>query len=79
MRKGEKFRSLDEPIDRRTRAPTPSDCSIARNDWRIALGTVIFVGFCGAKKVGGTSGRPKKDVELEVGLVDGPYKGFWDV
>jgi len=29
MRKGERFRRLRVPIVRRTRAPTPSDCSIA--------------------------------------------------
>ncbi len=79
MRNGEKFRSFDVPIERRTRAPAPSDCSMARKAWRIARGTVMFVGLLEAKKVGGTRGSPKKDVELEDTLVEGPFVGFWVV
>jgi hypothetical protein len=45
MRNGEKFLSCGVPIDRRTLAPTPSDCSTARNALRIALETVIFAVF----------------------------------
>ena len=63
------------PIERRTRAPAPSDCSIAKKAWRIARGTVMFVGLLGAKKVGGTRGSPKKDVELEDSLFEGPCEG----
>ena len=75
MRKGEKFRSFDVPIDRRTRAPAPSDCSIAKKAWRIARGIDMFVGLLGAKKVGGMRGRPKKEVELEDALTEGPLDG----
>lgn len=76
MRNGEKFRSLGVPIERRTRAPAPSDCSIARKAWRIARGRLMFVGLSGAKNVGGTRGSPKKEVELEVNLIEGPFDVF---
>ena len=80
MRNGEKFRSFGVPIERRTRAPAPSDCSIAKKAWRIARGTVIFVGLFRAKNVGGTSGSPKKeDVESEEALIEGPFNEFWVV
>lgn len=37
----------------------------------------MFVGLFGVKKVGGTSGRPKKeDVKLDDTLVKGPLEGF---
>lgn len=50
---------------------------MARKAWRIARGTVMFVGLFGAKNVGGTSGSLKKeDVELEDALVEGPIEGF---
>lgn len=40
----------------------------------------MFVGLFGAKKVGGTSGSPKKEeVELEDTLIEGPFAGFWFV
>ena len=45
----------------------------------------MFVGLFGAKKVGGTSDRPKKeeeeeeDVELDDILMEGPFEGFWVV
>lgn len=40
----------------------------------------MFVGLFGAKNVGGTRGRPKKeDVELEDVLMAGPFEGFWVV
>ena len=75
MRKGEKFRSLGVPIERRTRAPAPSDCSIARKAWRMARGTLMFVGLLGAKKVGGMSGSPKyEDGELDDGLGEGSFR-----
>ena len=35
----------------------------------------MFVGLLGAKKVGGTRGRPKKEVELEDALIEGPLDG----
>jgi hypothetical protein len=38
MRKGEKLRSEGTPMERRTRAPAPSDCSTARTDWRMRRG-----------------------------------------
>ena len=60
MRKGEKLRSLGVPIVRRTRAPMPSDCSMARKTWRIARGADMFAGLCDAKKEGGANGRVKR-------------------
>ena len=39
----------------------------------------MFVGLEGAKKVGGTRGNPKKDVEVADALNEGPLKGFWVV
>lgn len=63
MRNGEKFRSCGVPMERRTRAPAPSDCSTARKALRIALGTVIFAGLVppyNARR--GRNGRPLKDV-----------------
>jgi hypothetical protein len=44
MRKGERFRSLGVPIERRTRAPTPSDCSVAWKARRIARGIDMIEG-----------------------------------
>ena len=35
----------------------------------------MFVGLLGAKNVGGTRGRPKKEVELEDALIEGPLDG----
>ena len=63
------------PIERRTRAPAPSDCSIAKKAWRIVRGIDMFVGLLGAKNVGGMRGRPKKEVELEDDLIEGPVVG----
>ena len=66
------------PIERRTRAPAPSDCSIARKAWRIARGMDMFVGLLGAKNVGGTSGRPKKEAGgLDDGLGEGSVMEAW--
>ena len=39
----------------------------------------MFVDLEGAKKVGGTRGSPKKEVDVEDGLDEGPFKGFWMV
>ena len=61
-------------MERLTRAPAPSDCSIARNACLIFRATVMFAGLEGAKKVGGTSGRPKKRVvsdELDDARMEG--------
>ena len=63
------------PIERRTRAPAPSDCSIARKAWRMVLGTLMFAGLEGAKNVGGMRGRPKKEV---VGLAAGEFEVVCD-
>ena len=35
----------------------------------------MFVGLLGVKNVGGTRGRPKKEVELEDALIEGPLDG----
>ena len=51
------------PFERRTRAPAPSDCSMARKSWRIARGTDIFADFLAAKKVGGVKRRPKEGLD----------------
>lgn len=48
------------PIVRRTRAPLPSDCSMARKTWRIARGIDMFAGLWDAKKKGGTKGRVER-------------------
>ena len=39
----------------------------------MARGSDMFVGFVGAKKLGGTRGRPKKDVDL----LDVFISGLW--
>lgn len=44
-------------MERRTRAPAPSDCSIARKAWRMARGTDMFAGLEGAKMEGGVEDR----------------------
>ena len=75
IRKGEKLRSLGMPIERRTRAPAPSDCSTARKAWRMALGTLMLAGLEDAKNVGGMRGRSKKEV---VGLGAGEFKVLCD-
>lgn len=50
-------------MERRTRAPAPSDCSTARKALRIARGTVIFACFVPPYNArSGRSGRPLKDV-----------------
>jgi len=63
IRNGEKFRNCAVPIERLTLAPAPSDCSIARNALRMALGTDMFAGF-GAPYIstGGRTGSPLKFV-----------------
>ena len=48
------------PIVRRTRAPMPSDCSMAKKTWRIARGADMFAGLCNAKKEGGVKGKVKR-------------------
>lgn len=65
MRKGEKFFKFAVPIDLLTLAPAPSDCSMARNAFRIALGTVMFADF-GIPYIdlGGKRGSPLKAVVL---------------
>jgi hypothetical protein len=53
------------PIDLRTLAPAPSDCSIARKALRIALETVIFADFRAPEiALGGNRGSPLKLVVL---------------
>ena len=52
---------------RRTRAPAPSDCSMARKACRIARGTDMLEGVLEVKKEGGVKGRLfKRPGELEV-------------
>ena len=46
-------------MERRTRAPAPSDCSMARKAWRMARGTDMLAGWEGAKKEGGVKDRPR--------------------
>ena len=44
----------------------------------MARGTLMFAGLLGAKKVGGTSGSPKKeDGELDDGLGEGSLIEGW--
>lgn len=43
IRKGLKLRNFGVPIERRTRAPAPSACSMARKTWRMARAVDIFV------------------------------------
>ena len=59
------MRSCGVPIDLRTRAPTPSDCSLAKKTFRIALGIVILDNF-GALSIasGEKAGRPRKSVMM---------------
>ncbi len=64
IRKGEKFRSFGVPMERRTRAPAPSDCSMARKACLMARGTVMLAGLSEAKKVAGIRGRPKNEVDF---------------
>ena len=65
MRNGEKLRSCGVPIERRTRAPAPSDCSIAKKALRIARGIVMFAGFDAPYIArGGMRGKPLKAVVL---------------
>lgn len=72
IRKGEKLRSCGVPIDLRTRAPAPSDCSMAKKAFRIARGIVIFADF-GAPYIctAGNTGSPRKPaaVLLEMWLL----------
>lgn len=63
MRKGLKLRSCGVPIERRTLAPTPSDCWTAKKALRIARGTDIASAFVSPYiSVGGMTGRPSKEV-----------------
>lgn len=57
MRKGLKFRNFGVPTLLRTRAPAPSDCSIARNDFAILRGANVVRGSSG-----GMTGRPRNMV-----------------
>lgn len=58
MRKGEKFLNWGVPMLRRTLAPAPSDCSIARKALRIARATVMLACFLISCDVfSGTRGR----------------------
>lgn len=48
-------------MDRRTRAPAPSDCSVAKKALRIARGTVIFTDFGALKNARvAVTGKPLK-------------------
>ena len=59
MRNGEKLRNLAVPMERRTLAPTPSDCSMARKACRIARETDISeIVDAALSKDGGITGRP---------------------
>jgi hypothetical protein len=49
-------------MDRRTRAPAPSDCEMARKDCRIARGIDMFEGALRDGSAGGTTGSPGKAV-----------------
>ena len=42
----------------------------------MARGTDMLVGLLGEKKVGGMRGRPKKEVEWEDVLIEGPLDGL---
>ena len=55
IRNGEKFRNSGVPIERRTRAPAPSACSMARKALRITRGTDIFEVIVGSGMRGGPS------------------------
>lgn len=50
------------PIDLRTRAPAPSDCSVARKDFWILRGAVVV------KSSLGMTGKPLKVVEAFVDI-----------
>jgi hypothetical protein len=56
MRKGLKFRNFGVPTLLLTRAPAPSDCSIARNDLAILRGASVVRGSSGM------TGRPRNMV-----------------
>lgn len=60
IRNGLKFLSFGVPIDLRTLAPTPSDCSMARKAFRMARGTDMFGDCVREGSCGGTTGRPGK-------------------
>jgi hypothetical protein len=66
MRKGEKSRSLAVPTERRTLAPTPSDCSTARNALRIARETdMADLASC---ILGTTDESPLNEAEILIAL-----------
>ena len=58
IKNGVKFRSFAVPIDRRTVAPAPSDCSRASNTLLMARGTGLAALRQGSS--GGMTGRPTK-------------------
>ena len=53
------------PMERRTWAPTPSDWEMARKALRMARGMDMSAGVVREGSLGGTAGRPGKEVEEE--------------
>lgn len=60
IKNGLRFLSFGVPIERRTFAPTPSDCCTARKDWRMPRAIDELSGFISDGSDGGTTGRPGK-------------------
>jgi hypothetical protein len=60
IKNGLRFLSFGVPIERRTFAPTPSDCCTAKKDWRTARAIDELSGFMSDGSDGGTTGRPGK-------------------
>lgn len=58
MRNGERFFSRGVPTERRTRAPAPSACSIARKFLAMPLGVAWASGLLRDGSLGGITGRP---------------------
>jgi hypothetical protein len=58
----------DDELDRRTRAPTPSDWDTAKKLCLIARATDIFSGASREGSLGGITGRPTKVVLAEVAV-----------
>lgn len=54
------------PMERRTRAPAPSACSLARKARRTARGVIACASLLREGSLGGTTARPGKGVELLV-------------
>lgn len=64
MRNGEKLRSLGVPTERRTRAPAPSDCSIARKDLAILRGAEVV--NCSSGITGSPRNMPLDAMSVEI-------------